>query len=181
MMTIKQAKELIEGVSIPALKVVLGILFSQWEQLSKSISWLDKEIKKEGALNSIESTYRTVLGFGFISSRLVASELGDMSQFPNEGSLFSYTGLTPCEYSSGDSIRRGHISRQGNSRLRHILTEVAWRAIRKDKNLRQHFEQIAKRRGKKITIVAIARKLIGRVRAVFRAKGTYELGHKKAA
>jgi len=180
-MTSKQAKKLIEGVSHPALKVSLEILFLQWEQLSKGISVLNNEIKKEGVDNKIESTYRTVPGFGIISSRLIASELGDMSQFPNEGSLFSYTGLTPCEHSSGDNIRRGHISRQGSSQLRHILTEVAWRAIRKDKQLREHFEQLAKRRGKKIAIVGIARKLIGRVRAIFKAKSVYELEYKKAA
>ncbi len=52
-----------------------------------------------------------------------------MSQFENERQLFSYTGLTPSEHSSGDSIRRGHI-RQGNTRVRCVLCEAAWTAIR---------------------------------------------------
>ncbi len=47
-------------------------------------------------------------------------ELGDLSQFANERQLFSYTGLTPSEFSSGDTIRKGHITRQGNKRVRYI-------------------------------------------------------------
>jgi len=36
-----------------------------------------------------------------------------MSQIASEGKLSSYTGLTPGEYSSGEHVRKGHISRQG--------------------------------------------------------------------
>ncbi|MBV8887744.1 MAG: IS110 family transposase [Chroococcidiopsidaceae cyanobacterium CP_BM_RX_35] len=70
---------------------------------------------------------------GLLSARILANELGDMSQFKNERQLFSYTGLTPSEYSSGENMRKGHITRQGNSRVRGILIEIAWQAIGEDK------------------------------------------------
>lgn len=76
--------------------------------------------------------------------------------------------LTPSEHSSGESIRRGHITRQGNSRVRCVLCEAAWRAIRKDASLRAFLERLYPRTGKKKAIVAVARKLIGRIRAAFR-------------
>lgn len=180
-LTTKFAKELIAGVEHAELKIALSALFSQWEHLNNEIKNLEKQLIKQATEDELEAVYRSVPGIGVLIARVLATELGDMSQFPNERALFSYTGLTPCEYSSGDKVRRGRISRQGSSRLRHALTEAAWRAIRKDKLLKDDFERIAKRRGKKRAIVAIARKLIGRVRAVFRAKGTYELEHQKAA
>jgi transposase len=99
-----------------------------------------------------------------------------MSRFTNERALFSYTGLTPGEYSSGASIRRGHISRQGVSRLRHVLVETAWRALPGDPILHAMFERIAATRGKQRAIVAIARRLIGRIRACFRHGTTYAVG-----
>ena len=99
-------------------------------------------------------------------------------RIPNtyERALFSYTGLTPSEHSSGDRIRRGHISKQGSARVRWLLVEGAWRAIAKDEALKQAFDRIAKTRGKKRAIVAIARKLIGRIRACFKANTVYAMG-----
>ncbi len=100
-----------------------------------------------------------------------------MSQFHNERQLFSYTGLTPCEYSSGESIRRGHISKQGNSRLRAILVEAAWRAIKKDSALEEFFNRLYPRTGKTKAIIAVARKLIGRIRAAFEKGQLYQIGY----
>ncbi|MEL6385445.1 MAG: transposase [Cyanobacteria bacterium J06626_18] len=85
------------------------------------------------------------------------------------------TGLTPSEHSSGPSVRRGHITRQGNSRVRFVLCEAAWRAIRKDESLRDFFNRLHPRTGKKKAIVAVARKLIGRIRAAFRQEKLYQL------
>ena len=59
-------------------------------------------------------------------------------------------------------LRLGHITRQGNTRVRHVLNQAAWRAIKKDQDLKTFFERIAPRTGKKRAIVAVARKLIGR-------------------
>jgi transposase len=97
-----------------------------------------------------------------------------MSQFSSERALSSYTGLTPCEYSSGEHVRKGHISRQGKPVLRSILVQCAWTAIRYDKSLREVFDRIGKRAGAKRAIVAVARRLIGRIRACFRANTLYQ-------
>ena len=106
----------------------------------------------------------------------MATELGDMTRFANERALFSYTGLTPSEHASGASVRRGHISRQGSSRIRQLLVETAWRALPRDPVLQERFDRIAATRGKKRAIVAIARRLTGRIRACFRQGTTYAVG-----
>jgi transposase len=138
-------------------------------------------MKKQAAKDKNEPTYRSVPGIGDVSSRELSNELGDMSQFHNERAIFKHTGLTPREFSSGEKTRQGHISGQGSSRLRWILTEASWIAIEKDPALRETFNRIALKRGKKRAIVAIARKLIGRIRACFRKGVSYELNYGIAA
>jgi transposase len=59
----------------------------------------------------LDAVYRSVPGIGSLIARVLSSELGDMSQFPNAQALFSFTGLTLTEYSSEGHICRGHISR----------------------------------------------------------------------
>lgn len=165
------------------LRVSIEALASQWQQLNIQIRRFDKELRAQAVNDHLEETYRSVPGIGPLHARILANELGDMSQFPNERALFRFTGLTPREHSSGETRRLGHISRQGSSHLRHVLVEAAWTAIRKDPALRLDFNRIANKAGKKRAIIAIARKLIGRVRAVFKANAVYQLGYgiKKAA
>lgn len=163
------------------LDFVIRIQLSVWEELLRRRRILEKEISRQAKSDPLEELWRSVPGVGAISARVLATELGDMSQFRNERALFSFTGLTPSEYSSGGKIYRGHISRQGSGHLRLILTELAWRAIRKDKALREDFERIGARRGKKRAIVAIARKLVGRARAAFMQGERYKLEHYKTA
>ena len=81
--------------------------------------------------------------------------------------MYSFTGLTPSECSSGEHRRLGHISHQGRPILRKILVQVAWFLIKKDEKMKLFFEAISKRAGKKRAIIAVARKLIGCVRTCF--------------
>ena len=98
---------------------------------------------------------------------MCSNELGNLKRFSNEGKLFSYTGLTPGEESSGETVHRGPITKQGNRHIRAVLIEVAWRAIRQDSSLARFYQKVSSRAGAKRAIVAVARKLIGRVRAAF--------------
>jgi len=91
------------------------------------------------------------------------------------------TGLTPSEYSSGGHICRGHISCQGNTRLRHMLVEAAWKAVRKDPVIKEYYIKLSERIGKRKAIVAVARKLAGRIRAALRKHEHYTLDYRAAA
>lgn len=146
-----------------------------WKALDEEIAKLEKALKQQAKEDPNESTYRSAPGVGPLSARILSNELGDMSQFQNERQLFSYTGLTPSEYSSGENIRKGHITRQGNSRVRAILVEVAWRAIGEDQALATFFTKLFPHTGKKRAIVAVARKLIGRIRAAFQHGELYQI------
>ena len=65
-------------------------------------------------------------GIQFISSISVVSEIGDMTRFSHPTQLMSYAGNVPSEHSSGESVRRGAITKSGNAHLRRIVGEAAW-------------------------------------------------------
>lgn len=168
----------------PGLEFALKKYCEVWQHLNKQVLEIDHEIARQAEKDEIkEVIYRSVPGIGPTSARVLANEMGDMSQFPNERQLFSYLGLTPIEHSSGDHIRQGHITRQGKPLLRKILVQVAWKAIRIDDSLGEAYDKLSLRVGGKKAIVAIARRLAGRIRACFRRRELYcapQVGEEKA-
>ena len=175
------AKEVLESIKAPELRCGIESMLAVRAALSGEVKKLDKRLKEQALHDAFEETYRKVPGIGPLAARILSNELGDMSQFANEKVLFSFTGLTPSEDTSDQTRHLGHITRQGNSRLRHVLVEAAWVAVRKDPDLKAAFDRIAAKAGKKRAIVAIARKLIGRARALFRSKEDYKRGLNLAA
>ena len=165
----------------PELKLSFSVLAGVWRCVNSQIALLDRELVKVSSGDGLWQAYKRVSGVGKLTARILADELGDMSQFPNERKLFSFLGLTPSEHSTGDKRHLGSITKQGSSRLRHILVEAAWVAVKKDTALRTDFLRIAARAGKRKAIVAIARKLANKIRAALRKKEDYSLNYKTAA
>lgn len=151
-----------------------------WLKLTKDLKTIMRDLlemqsEKELALLSV---YLSAPGVGEITALKLKDELGDMSQFPSEKKLFNYLGLTPVEYSSGEHVRQGHISRQGRALLRHMLVESAWVAIKKDPHLMGVYTRIAKTRGGKRAIVGVARRLAARLRTCVKYGVCYEINYK---
>lgn len=160
------------------LKLSLEMLIQHWQLCTEQMKTFEVELLTQGFEDpECEEIYKSVPGVGAVSARVLANELGDLSKrFKNQDSVYQYTGLTPSEHSSGESVRKGHIDRQGSTRVRQILVEVAWRAIELDGALKECFDRISSRRGKTRAIVAIARKIIGRIRACFAHRTLYATG-----
>src|SRR3954453_23556615 len=101
-----------------------------------------------------------IRGVGRYIAMLVIAEVGDITRFATARRLCSWAGLTPTVRSSDGKARLGHISGQGSPPLRWALAEAAQHAAGGGGPLRQSYEQIAKRRGKQIAKVAIARRIL---------------------
>jgi transposase len=117
---------------------------------------------------TVASALRRQPGVGPFTAIRLALEIGTIERFRTADSFTHYLGLTPSEYSSSDTTRRGHILKCGPGFIRSWLLECAWRAIRRkggDEELRECFERLAPRIGRKRAIIAVARRLALRLRA----------------
>lgn len=106
-----------------------------------------------------------VKGIGLITAMTYILEIYDFARFPKSTQFSSFLGFTPSQHSSGEHVRLGRISRQGNAHLRKVLVECAWTVIRHDPHLQEKYDRIRSRgtNGKK-AIVAVARSLAVRLR-----------------
>ena len=65
-------------------------------------------------------------GTELVNAATLIAELGDLSRFANPRQLMAYLGLMPSEHSSGASVKRGGLTKAGNSAARRRLIEAAW-------------------------------------------------------
>ena len=99
-------------------------------------------------------------GVNVICAATFLAAVGDIRRFPTSRKLVGYLGLDPRVYQSGSSpAKGGRISKQGSPAARWALVEAAWSAVRQPGPLRAFYERIRARRGGKIAVVAVARKL----------------------
>ena len=56
----------------------------------------------------------------------VVAEIGDITRFENPRQLMSWLGLVPSEHSSGNTVRRGRLTKAGNALARTMLVEAGW-------------------------------------------------------
>ena len=116
-------------------------------------------------------------GVGLITAMTFLLEIFNFQRFAKEDQFSSYLGMTPSQFSSGDKIRLGHITHQGNANLRRVLIESAWTVIKHDPHLRDKYNRIKARgtNGKK-AIVAVARSLAIRLRRCILDETEYVIG-----
>ena len=64
-------------------------------------------------------------GMALVNAATLIAELGDLSRFANPRQLMAYLGLVPSEHSSDASIKRGGLTKAGNSAARRRLIEAS--------------------------------------------------------
>ena len=99
-------------------------------------------------------------GIGNYSALLITTEIGDVNRFPNVEKLCNYAGLVPSISQSARTLRRGHITKEGNKLLRWILVECAHRAIVSNNILAKKYKKLENKIGRNKAIVSIARKML---------------------
>jgi transposase len=155
---------------------LLKIYLRQREDLAEVTKQL-RYLSRSDAYHSSYQRVTTCRGVGLITGMMFLLELYDMVRFKRSDQLASYLGLTPCQFSSGEEVHMGHITRQGNHRARAMLVESAWTVIRYDPHLRDKYERIrAKGNNGKKAIVAVAHSLAIRLRRCLLDQTDYVIG-----
>jgi transposase len=126
----------------------------------REIDETSKEIDQRAKADDRVEVLCQIRGIGPYTAMLILAEVGEISRFPDARHLCAWAGLTPTVRSSDGKARLGHISRQGSPALRWALVEAAQKCTTGGGPLREQFERIAKRRGRKIAKVAVARQIL---------------------
>ena len=161
----------------PHVREELAPLLALWAPLAAEIAAADARLLALAADHPVVTRLRTMPTIGPVTAIAFVASLDDVARFHTAHQVQAYLGLVPSEYSSGDHRLRGRITKRGDSRMRWLLVETAWRVLRSPNpelaGLKAWAEQIARRRGKRIATVALARRVAGILYAMWRDDAPY--------
>jgi transposase len=132
----------------------------------EQIALVDAELAQIAKGDDVIRLCATVPGVAVIVAATFVSVIDEAKRFRNAHSVSAYLGLVPGESTTGGKQRLGSITRHGNTYARAMLVQAAWHILRlagTDDPLHRWAMRIAKARGKKIAVVALARKARRRV------------------
>ncbi len=177
----KKAYERIPEMDISlSLKFDFSIMFNElfhlWELQKQVLKEIHILAKSEAYKEDVD-LLKSAPGIGILTAIRLVLEWGSLDRFHNKAEFSSFLGLIPSEYSSGETERKGHITKQGNKLVRSWLVECAWRALKYDPVLLQIFNNVVNSSGsRKKAIVAVARKLAIRLRTLLIHRTPYTVG-----
>src|SRR3974390_3159042 len=152
-------KELVEN--IPDLAILVEPLLIVRRTLREQFGIVHRRLLAVVRQDEVCRRLMTVPGVGPVVALTYRSTVDVPARFRNSKAVGAVFGLTPSKYQSGEIDRTGAISRCGDEMMRVMLYEAAHSMLysRKWSWLKAWAMQIAKRRGIKKAIVALARRL----------------------
>ena len=111
----------------PAQQIVLEEYVNSVRENSERTERLTDQIRKllpQWRLSPMVASLQALRGVSLIVAATTVSELGDLNRFEHPKQLMAYLGLVPSEHSSGESVRRGGITKTGNGHVRRVLVEA---------------------------------------------------------
>jgi transposase len=137
----------------------------------------DAQVKAHAAADPVIGRLMTVPGIRPITAVTYRTTLDTWERFADAGASTAFLGLVPREDSSGTRQRKGAITKAGPGPVRALLVQAAWVVWRQRQGraaLHAWVERLAARRGKRIAIVALARRLARILYAVWRDETEYQ-------
>ena len=132
------------------------------DELEREIAACEVELRTLGAEHRYVPLLTTIPGIAWVLAYTIAAEIGDIARFSSPAKLTGYTGLCPRVYQSGESDRRGPLSKMGPRYLRWALIEATTHASRHPA-YRERYERtrarLGKQRGPRVPQVDLARRL----------------------
>jgi transposase len=145
----------------PTPRVIIQDCCGLLDALATPIGRLERQIAALAKPDPRVQALMALPGVGRLTAMTLVAEIGDIARFPTARKLCAWAGLTPTVRNSDRRVRHGHITKQGSVWVRWILQEAAHTAKRSPQ-FAGTYGQLARRRGKQIATVAIARRLLAR-------------------
>jgi transposase len=158
-----EGRELLDRLEIPdpwrqSVDASLDLI----DYLERQIAEINRDLRASGAEHPYVPLLLTVPGIGWVLAFTIASEIGDITRFPTAKKLCGYTGLCPRVHQSGESDRRGPLTKQGPKYLRWAMLESTMHALRHPayaERYQRNKKRLGRQRGARVAQIDIARKL----------------------
>ncbi len=118
-----------QKLEYPEQRIAFEEMLLAVRQAQERIERLEEAIRTavpDWSLAELVTALMAMRGIDLISATAFLAEIGDLSRFQTPRELMAYLGLVPSEESTGDTIKRGPITKAGNRRARRILVECSW-------------------------------------------------------
>lgn len=166
-------------VGHPSLQAKLALLIAELEMVRQLRRMAEQQIKDLAA----QDRYRELVallckipGIGLLTAMVLITELIDIARFSTLDKLCSYCGVVPDLSASGEKEQTRGITKRGNTHLNWVLNQAAWTAIRQDPGLSLKYNEYRRRMKPCTAIIRIEKKLLSRIRYVWRNRCAYQSG-----
>ncbi len=132
------------------------------DDLERQIGEANRRLKEGHAHHPYVPLLRSAPGIGWVLAFTIAAEIGEIERFSSPERLTGYTGLCPKVVQSGDSDRRGPLSKHGPRYLRWALLEATMHALKHpaySERYQRNKRRLGRQRGAKVAQIDIARRL----------------------
>ncbi|PWU01304.1 MAG: IS110 family transposase [Bacteroidetes bacterium] len=156
----------------------LLLMIEQITQLRQLLLKVEAKLRswRKGAYAAQAKLISSVPGVGPTTAMMFLLEVGDIHRFKSFDALNDFVGFCPDTNSSGQTDRVRGLTARRHKKLRSLLVEAAWEAIRIDPVILDSFDQWSKRMKRNQAIIRVARKLLRRMRAVMIQGQPYQKG-----
>jgi transposase len=144
-------------------RVEIDVITEQLEGLRNSIKKLEKEITSFAETLPGFKNLISIKGIGTLSSAILLSTIGNISDFEKTGNLAAYLGIVPRVSQSNDQHLVGRITKRGSKIARKTLVQCTLIAKRYSPYLHSFYQHIKARRGGGKAIIATARKFLNTI------------------
>jgi transposase len=154
-----------------AVTASVAPLLDLLEALAPVLTAADEAVTAAAARDPVVQRLMTAPGIGPVTAVTFRAVLDDVTRFADAKAATAFLGLVPREASSGTRQRKGAITKAGPRSLRALLVSAAWTVWRQRRQggaLHAWVERLAARRGRRIAVVGLARRLARMLYAMWR-------------
>jgi transposase len=147
------------------------------DALNEQIDRLETKMRELAKTHEDARRLQQISGVGPLVSLSFVATIDEPSRFGSPAQLSSYLGLSPGEKTTGGRVRRTGVIAAGQKHLRALLVQAAHvmlNARRTREPMAAWAQELALRRGRKLAVCALARRLAVVMWAMLRDGTTYD-------
>jgi hypothetical protein len=167
----RQGLAQLQALALPEVSALQrDLLLEQLASFTQQLERVEQELAKIAQTHPQMQLLMSIPGVGIRTAEAYLAYVDDIRRFRRVNQVGAYFGMVPCEDSSADTRRLGHITKDGPASVRWLVCEAAWQGVRRSPTLRAFHARIMKEDPdrRKIALVATGHYLLRVMAAMLR-------------